>query len=87
MWHSSLEGHQSRFPLTQNNLYLSNLDLSKNGLGDDFAFELAKCLTTNDTLFKVNISQNPINTKGAMALLKVLKESNDTLISLGDISM
>jgi disulfide oxidoreductase YuzD len=61
------------------------IDLSKNNLGDDFAAELANTLASNEILYKVDISNNPITAKGANSLLKVLKESNDTLTSLGDI--
>lgn len=39
----------------------------------------------NEILYKVDISHNPIGSKGANAILKVLKESNDTLMTLGDI--
>jgi len=42
-------------------------------------------LAANEILWKVDISDNPITAKGANSLLKVLKESNDTLTSLGDI--
>lgn len=61
------------------------LDLSKNSLADDFAVELANTLAVNEILWKVDISDNPITAKGASSLLKALKESNDTLTSLGDI--
>lgn len=54
-------------------------------MGDEFAIELARMLATNDILWKVDISHNPISMKGANAILKVLKENNDTLTSLGDI--
>ena len=59
--------------------------MSHNNLGDEFAVELASMLATNDILWKVDISHNPISIKGANAILKVLRENNDTLTSLGDI--
>lgn len=66
-------------------MYLNHLDLSRNNLNDDFAKQLARCLNVNDVLWKVDISNNPIGEKGALAILKSLKESNETLSSLGDL--
>lgn len=66
-------------------MYLNDLNLSRNDLNDDFAKELANCLKVNDVLWKVDISNNPIGEEGAVALLKVLKETNETLASLGDL--
>ena len=59
--------------------------MSKNNLDDTFAVELANTLAVNEILYKVDISHNPIGSKGANVILKVLKESNDTLMTLGDI--
>jgi Ran GTPase-activating protein (RanGAP) involved in mRNA processing and transport len=61
--------------------------LSRNNLNDDFARELAKCLKVNDILWRVDISYNPIGEKGALHILKALKEHNETLSSLGDIQV
>jgi len=69
----------------QDNMYLSDLDLSRNNLNDDFAQELANCLSVNDVLYRVDISSNPISEVGALSILKCLKESNETLCSLGDL--
>lgn len=66
-------------------MYLNDLNLSRNDLNDDFAKELANCLKVNDVLWRVDISNNPIGDEGAMALLRVLKEANETLASLGDL--
>lgn len=67
------------------NIHLTTLDLSKNNLGDEFAHALCITLTKNETLWKIDLSNNPINYAGAEMILKVLKESNDNLVSLGDI--
>jgi len=66
-------------------MYLNDLNLSRNDLNDDFAKELANCLKINDVLWRVDISNNPIGEEGAMSILRVLKESNETLASLGDL--
>ena len=66
-------------------MYLNDLNLSRNNLNDDFAVQLAKCLFSNDVLWRVHISNNPIGEKGAKALLRVLKEANESLTSLGDL--
>lgn len=66
-------------------MYLNDLNLSRNDLNDDFAKELANCLRVNDVLWRVDISNNPIGEEGAVAILRVLKESNETLASLGDL--
>jgi len=66
-------------------MYLNDLNLSRNDLNDDFAKELANCLKVNDVLWRVDISNNPIGEDGAIAILRVLKESNETLASLGDL--
>lgn len=79
------ESNCSKLDLIKNNIFLNSLNLSKNNLGDEFAIELANTLTINDTLYKVDISHNPIIVKGAQAVYKVLRESNDTIQSLGDI--
>ena len=69
----------------RDNMYLNDLNLSRNNLNDDFAKQLAKCLNVNDILWKVDISNNPIGEVGALAILKSLKEANETLTSLGDL--
>lgn len=66
-------------------MYLNDLNLSRNDLNDDFAKELANCLKVNDVLWRVDISNNPIGDEGAVAILRVLKEQNETLASLGDL--
>jgi hypothetical protein len=66
-------------------MYLNDLNLSRNNLNDDFAKQLAKCLIHNDVLWQVDISNNPIGEIGALAILKSLKEANETLTSLGDL--
>ena len=66
-------------------MYLNDLNLSRNDLNDDFATELANCLKVNDVLWRVDISNNPIGDEGAVAILRVLKEQNETLASLGDL--
>jgi len=68
----------------KNNITLTDLNLSKNGLNDDFAEALAETLTHNEILWRVDISHNPIGELGGQALLKAIRESNDSLESLGD---
>jgi len=68
----------------KNNITLTDLNLSKNGLNDDFAEALAETLTHNEILWRVDISHNPIGEVGGHALLKAIRESNDSLESLGD---
>ncbi len=46
--------------LFKNNIILVDLDLKKNRLGDNFAFSLAKALTTNEIITTVDISGNLI---------------------------
>lgn len=62
------------------------MNLSKNCLDDEFALSLSDCLTNNDVLYKVDIGNNPIGQKGALAILKVLQESNDTIENMGDLN-
>ena len=69
------------------NIYLNELDLSRNLLDDDFCYELAKTLRVNEILWKVDISHNPIGEKGALSILKAIKESNDSIEFLGDIEL
>lgn len=49
----------------KNNVTLTDLNLSKNCLTDDFAEVLAQTLSVNETLWRVDISYNPIGEKGA----------------------
>jgi len=68
----------------RNNITLTDLNLSKNILNDDFAEALADTLCVNEILWKVDISHNPIGELGGKALLKAIRESNDSIESLGD---
>ncbi len=68
----------------KNNITLTDLNLSKNCLNDDFAEALADTLRVNEIIWKVDISNNPIGEAGAKAILKAIKESNDSLESLGE---
>lgn len=68
----------------KNNVTLTDLNLSKNCLNDDFAEALADMLRVNEIIWKVDLSYNPIGEQGAKAILKAIKESNDSLESLGD---
>jgi len=68
----------------RNNITLTDLNLSKNVLNDDFAEALAETLCVNEILWKVDISHNPIGEAGGRALLKAIRESNDSIESLGD---
>ena len=49
----------------RNNVTLTDLNLSKNCLNDDFAEVLAQTLKVNEILWRVDISYNPIGEKGA----------------------
>jgi len=56
-------------------------------LSDDRQRQLADILDQNPILHIVDISKNPIGPKGAQALISTLIERNQTLTSLGDLSM
>lgn len=66
------------------NIILTDLNLSANFLDDEFANEFARTLKYNDTLWRVDISDNPIGRQGAESLLKAIEEDNESLESLGD---
>jgi Ran GTPase-activating protein (RanGAP) involved in mRNA processing and transport len=57
------------------------LDCHSNALSNDGAFGVAKMLTTNTKITKVNLAQNKISDRGAIALAKML-ERNTQLQSL-----
>lgn len=67
------------------NTHLSDLNLSKNNLNDDFAEELANCLRANEVVWRVDISYNLITERGGKSILKALREGNESLESLGDM--
>ena len=67
-------------------MFLSNLDLSGNFLGDEVAKTLADILTVNQVLFKIDISRNCFTRRGAQLILKTMRSTNDTVESLGDIT-
>jgi len=56
-------------------------------LKDKFAFELSRTLKTNKVLYEVNIENNKIAHKGANFIHEVLIQYNNTLFSLGDLSL
>lgn len=68
------------------NYCLAEVSFAANFLDDEFAVDLAGVLEDNPVLFKVDISNNPIGSAGAQALLNVLLMTNETLGSLGDLS-
>ena len=68
------------------NSTLAELNLSGNILDNEFAVDLSYVLENNETLFKVDISKNPIGPEGARYLLNTLLQTNDTLGSLGELS-
>ena len=67
------------------NMTLIDLNLARNKLCDMFAEGFANALRTNDVIWKVDISENRFTKVGSKMILNALKESNDTLESLGDI--
>ncbi len=68
------------------NINLVDINLSKNNFDNEFAKELAKSLKVNETLYKCEIHSNPIGEEGAMTLLTMLHEDNETLESFGNIT-
>ena len=69
----------------QENITLTELNLSRNKLCDIFAEGFANALRKNDIIWTVDISGNRMTQVGSKMILDSLKESNDTLESLGDI--
>lgn len=67
------------------NNHLSDLRLHGNFLDDVFAERLAEVLISNQVLYTVDISKNPIGQDGAKKLLHVLLQYNDTIGNLGDL--
>mmetsp|Transcript_41628 Transcript_41628/g.134577 ORF Transcript_41628/g.134577 Transcript_41628/m.134577 type:complete len:310 (+) Transcript_41628:187-1116(+) len=65
---------------------LTDVDVSSNHLSDDFGRALGMVLATNETLWKVNLTRNPLGIASGDALLLALKQRNDTIVELGDIS-
>ncbi|KAF1327123.1 Nlrc3 protein, partial [Globisporangium splendens] len=60
----------------------TSLDLSRNGLGDDGALEIARLLRDYPPLQRLDISFNGIGDAGAMAIADALAHHNSTLTSL-----
>ena len=65
----------------QRNVYLTKLDVSWNGLGQEGCFWLGKMLMTNSCLLLLDVSSNRITIKGLGYLLDGLS-SNDCLETL-----
>uniref|UniRef100_K3WEU1 Uncharacterized protein n=1 Tax=Globisporangium ultimum (strain ATCC 200006 / CBS 805.95 / DAOM BR144) TaxID=431595 RepID=K3WEU1_GLOUD len=63
-------------------LVCTSLDLSRNGLGDDGALEIARLLRKYPPLQRLDISFNDIGDAGAMAIADALAHHNSTLTSL-----
>ena len=59
--------------ISDNVVHVSELMLSKQGLGDDAAIELATALHSNNVLRKLDLSGNLFGPKGAAALVGVLR--------------
>lgn len=62
-------------------MHISDVNLSRNHLNDDFAKALSQTLINNDILWRVDISYNPITKIGGQLILKSLREGNESLES------
>jgi Ran GTPase-activating protein (RanGAP) involved in mRNA processing and transport len=61
------------------NQYITKLDLTSNGLGDEGVIYLAHILRDNVAIVDINLSQNFISIHGARELCDLFKENHITI--------
>lgn len=64
--------------------HLTELDLAHHGIGDKGARAVAKALTGNEVLLKIDVSDNGIEGAGGAAMAKMISNSNVTNVNFSE---